>query len=222
MRVDREGRNISVRGRQVYMSRQDGTDFLVAVAEAFPDARFFDCQPLRTEARIQEISRDAPDFPDGLWPTVHIFFFGPDWVPKIVPTDDPRSAYIVENFPRLRALIRVDRFHKGMLDEVRIQIALAHQGLLNANHYADGPDGKEGKRIIDKLFRIHRKMSGNRVVPIDLKTGAVTGSEEIDYNWHGIDIARQCLTKKDHYLGLYIDREKEIFRGYRPVKVPGE
>lgn len=221
MTLDTAGRDVSVRGRQIFMTAKDVVDFLVMVAEAFPEARFFNCKTLR-DGYIEEITRQAPVLPGGTWPEVDIRFVGLDWQPRIVPSGDRRCPYRVSNFPRLVAAIRPGRFYSTEIEGIGRSIVRGDDGLLYANYAADGPEHKDGKRTIDKLWRLHRKVVGNRVVPFSLRTGEVAGPEETDHRWHGIDMARQCLTKKDHYLGLWMNREQGDPWGYKPVKVPGE
>lgn len=217
MRIDPDGRRVSVRGRQVHMSRADVVDFLRAVATGFPEVRFFDTGLLRQEARMPEISRGTPVLPDRDFVEVDMLFVGPEWQPEFTPG----PPYNVPNYPQLNAFIRPARFNETArrYPETDRLIMRSDHGMLNANHFADGPDGREGKRVIDKLFRLHRKTVDNHVVPVDLRTGAVAGPEEASYDWHGPDQARQCLTRKDHYLGISILPNRDRFWGYLPARL---
>jgi hypothetical protein len=215
---DSEGRPISVRGRRVRMTREDVVAFLKAVAEAFPSVRFLESRD-RYDEPLVEIPRERPTVPAHGLGEVRILFVGPDWQPEYHPA---RRGMLV-NFPLLNASIWPAKFFCDEIREIGCKIVRCDEGLLNANHYyADEPGGKEGKRVIDKLFRLHRKLVDNKVVPIDLRTGEVAGEIETDYEWYGADVARQCFEKQDHYLDVRLSRESDRFWGYKPVRVPGK
>lgn len=214
---DSEGRPISVHGRRIRMTREDVVAFLKAVAAAFPSARFLESRD-RYDEPLVEIPRERPTVPARGLGEVNILFVGPQWQPEYHPA---RRGMLV-NYPRLNASIWPAKFSCLEIKEIGRKIVRCDEGLLNANHYADEPGGKEGKRVIDKLFRLHRKLVDNKVVPLDLRTGEVADEMKTDYEWHGADMARQCLDKEDHYLGVMLDRTNDRFWGYKPARVPGE
>lgn len=212
VRVDLDGRLVCVRGRQIHMTREDVAAFLVALAEAIPVARFFDRTKI-DEGLIPELSRDAPEIPDDRFAEVEIFFHKESWEPKIIPSSLEWRNYTLANGPQLHANISPSTFGYSVIKEVGRKITTSTSGLLNANHFADDRDGK---RIIDKMFRIHRKMVDNHTVIVDLRTGDVVRDEK-NYDWYGPDFAKQCQMKKDHYLEVTILRDQDIFWGHLPV-----
>lgn len=199
------------------MTAQDVVTFLKAIATAFPDVRFIGSSgDLLNPGPPYEIFLDDVHFPDLPLRQVALLFVGPTWELDV----SPRPPFGVRNFPRLNVTIRVAEFWPSTIPEVGRKVLVSDLVLLNANHYADGPDGKEGKAIIDKVFRLHRKLVDNKVVPLELRTGEVAGPEETDDYWYGADMARQCLDETDRYLFLRLDRENDRFWGYKPAKVP--
>lgn len=209
---------VSVSGRELHMSRTDIHDFLIRVAEALPEVRYFDFGQFE-DGQIVEVPREAPWVPDRFAGKLKMYFVGPDWEPRIVRTDQGINPYYFANQPLPLASISAATFHTIELEEVGRPITWIGGGLLNASYFRNQP---EGRRVIDKVFRIHRKLAGNKAVPVDLRTGDVAGEVETVHYWHGQDMARQCRQKKDHYLFVRLDRENDRFWGYKPVRVPGE
>lgn len=217
MRITPEGRLVSVRGRHVRMTCGDVVMFLRHVAAVIPGARFFDVSGRGEKGPMPEISEKHLTCANFCPAEVAMVFVDDAWQPDI----SPKLPYRFRNYPRLNASIRAAEFWPLTIAEVGREVTRSDLGLLNANHYADGADGKAGKRIIDKLFRVHRKLVDNKVVPVDLRTGEIAGKVETDDYWHGADMARRCLDNDDHYLAVRLDRENDRFWGYKPVSVPG-
>lgn len=209
---------VTIRSREIYMSRQDVRAFLLEVADAFPEARYFDFGRM-DEGELIEVPRDDPVVPDRFVGELSMYFVGPEWRPEIVPRDDEYRPYRFVNRPMPLASIEPAMVHTKVIEDVGWRITWHTPGLLNANHLRNDACGK---RVIDKLFRVHRKLVDNKVVPVDLRTGEVAGEVETSHYWHGADMARQCLEKEDHYLFVSLDRDNDRFWGYKPVKVPGE
>lgn len=198
------------------MSRVDVREFLVEVARAFPEVRYFNFG--QTEAgMLSEVPRDDPEVPDQFGAELSLYFVGPKWEPRIVPQDDKYRPSRLVNRPMPVASISPAMLHVKTIEELGRPITWSTPGLLNAN-YLRGDS--RGKSIIAKLFRLHRKFVGNRIQVVDLLTGERL-REERDAFWHGADMARQCLTQNDHYLGIYMDRAKGEFWGELPSEVPG-
>ena len=212
MRVDPEGRLVCVRGRQIHMTPADVADFLVTLAQAISEARYFDRTKI-DEGRMPELSRTAPEIPGGPFPEVKMIFQTEPWEPEIVPSNLEWRNYMLANGPQLHASIRPSSFGYSTIKGVGRKITRSTSGLLYANYFADD---REGKRIINKMFRIHRKMVDNRAVAVDLRTGKVVDEERL-YDWYGRDFATQCRMKKDHYIQVVILPDQDIFWGYLPA-----
>ena len=74
----------------------------------------------------------------------------------------------------------------------------------------------EGKRIVDKVMRLHRKLVARDVHVIDLRTGERV---EADYpcDWYGRDMARMCREEDDLYLAISAHPRFEERWGMKPA-----
>lgn len=214
MRTDDRGRKVRVRGRQIHMTEIDTANFYSAVIESVPSVRFFDAYLIR-EGTIEELT-NANLMEIAAREKVDMFFPEGDWQPSLEPIE-PGNNWLgtrIADFPRLVADLRKSHIGWMFVPALGRKIGVSRSGTLNTNTLeADA----RGRKIIDKLFRLHRKLSDNRAVAVDLRTGKKLGTEKL-HDWYGDDLARKCLTEEDLYLEVNLSPEENRFWGYLPEK----
>lgn len=211
MPVDRWGRDIKVRGRQFYGTKQDAADMAELVLDAYSDARLFydvtgqDCSqhPITVEEFLaMEVAWNS---------RLEIEF---------EPRDSRSQSRTLGGFPIVQPLpmplfsIRWSTESVANLPEIGLDMTRFQDGLLNSNELAHDPTGK---KMVDKVFRMSRKVLSRAARWVDLKTGTTVEYVRF-HDWYGRHLARRCREEKDTYIILSIRRDEDRFWGLLPAE----
>ena len=212
--IDDDGNPVQIRGRQFYGTARDTVDFLNLVLENIPESKLYDDERIEV-GQYPEITPEA-------WaalehPSNHelsLLFHREDWTPEFESYRDDRPEMLrLANGPTLNSSIfSWTKIGESYFEQVGRPIRRPGQGMLNTNNIVDDV---WGKKMIDKVFRLHGKIFSNRARWINL----ITGEEEMSvryHNWYGRDMARLCNEEEDLYLAVNLDYAKEEYLGLLP------
>ncbi len=202
---------LRVRGRDCHMSEIDVCEFLAAVLSAYPEARLFYSAGHRAHPFLQAAFDEAiARFVNG--DSFEVIFY-PEWQPMYGPNEFPPHEVSFINRPLLVMSMRGGEIRTVRPKGIDRDIRISRPGNLNLNNMkAD----IEGKRVVDKILRMHRKVVAKDVHVIDLKTG---DRVDTDYSrdWYGPDMARRCREEDDLFVGVSVRPDLDRLWGLKPA-----
>lgn len=212
--IDDDGNLVRVRGRQFYATKKDTVDFLKLILENIPEARMYESKPMAL-GKLQEITPEGWAAKEMPWLcTLNIMFHNGNWQPLFETYGDNqpkniRLANAPSTYCSVHSWVKIGESH---FEQVGRPIRRPGQGMLNTNNIVDDV---WGKKITDKLFRLHSKVFSNKARWINLITGEVEMSVRY-HNWCGQDMARLCKEEEDLYLAVNLDYANNEYLGLLP------
>lgn len=212
--TDKYGREISARSRQMYGTLKDIVDFFQSVAEALPDTKFYDGEQPDLRWTNQISLSEWANLDD--WCATRIdLLFNEDASSLCLMSPDTRSdGEPVANCCRTPTMsFRGGGLFRQVIVEIGRPLYHARKGALISNNLADDPTGK---RIVDRVFRLHRNMFAKKARWVDLISRRTVRLEKRN-NWYGPDLARLCHEQRETYLDISINPYKQQFLGLLPA-----
>lgn len=211
--VDDDGNPVRVRGRQFYATKRDTVDLLHLILESIPEAKMYESEPMSL-GKLQKITPMEWAAKEVPWRcALAIMFHDETWQPMFETYGDAQQKIRLANPPSPYCSVRSwVKIGESYFEQVGRLIRQPGQGLLNTNNIVDDV---WGKKITDKLFRLHGKVFSNKARWVNL----ITGEEEMSvryHDWCGRDMARLCNEEEDLYLAVNLDYENNEYLGLLP------
>ena len=212
--IDDDGNPVQIRGRQFYATATDTVDFLNLVLENIPESKLYDDERIGV-GQYPEITPEAWAALEN--PSNHalsLLFHRGDWTPEFESYRDDRPEMLrLANGPTLSSTIfSWTKIKESYFKEIGCPIRRPGQGVIHTNNIVGDV---WGKKMIDKVFRLHGKIFSNKARWINL----ITGEEKMSvryHNWCGRDMARLCNEEEDLYLAVEFDYANNQYLGLLP------
>lgn len=209
------GRKYSLRSVEIYTTCEDAELLTSILKQAFPTILFADISRADRGRIIRNIDTLADPNVDT---DILAHFEGKNWQP--LWGNAIFSHFGPDDFnpplPRLLINLRLlddESYWTRTSPKMNKPVKCLEKGSFGSGHFVDDP---EGKKIVNKAYRLLRKHFSNEIETVDLQTGEIYYEGKTVMMWYGPGVAELCAKDDRLFLETAISEPDGLFKGTRP------